>query len=104
VQSIFVILSHSGKFLASVNIYSFLHAALWFSQMLSSGKKLIHSPLYCKPTMQTYCELTTCTGNSPETGFSFSFWRLLKSWVSYQFSILYSYFHCCLPFEAVIRH
>jgi len=48
------------------------------------------------PLMQTYCRLTNCAGNSPETGFSYSFWRLAKSWVSYTFSILHSYFHCCL--------
>ena len=42
-------------------------------------KKLIHSLLCCKTTMQTNCGLTNCTGNGPETGFSFSFWRLVKS-------------------------
>ena len=61
----------------------------------------IHSPLCCKPTMETYsyCGLTNCTGNSPETDFSFSFWRLVKSWVSSKFSILRSYFNCCLFFR-----
>jgi len=66
------------------------------NQEISPGKKLIHSLLCCKTTMQTNCGLTNHTGNSPENGFSFSFWRLVKSCVSYKFSILYSYFYCCL--------
>jgi len=37
-------LSHSRKLFANICIYSFLHAALWFHQVLSSVKKLIHSP------------------------------------------------------------
>ena len=37
--------------------------------------------------------------NSPETVFSFSFWRLVKSWVSGKFSILHSYIYCCLSFS-----
>jgi len=36
------------------HIYSLLHAALWFDQGFSSVKKLIHSPLCCKTTMQPY--------------------------------------------------
>ena len=56
------------------------------------------------PLVQIYCGLRNCTGNIPETVLSFSFRKLLKSCVSYTFSILHSYFHCCLPFEAVIRH
>ena len=40
---------------------------------------------------------TVYTGNSPETGFSL--WRLLNSCVSYEFSILHSYFHYCLSFQ-----
>ena len=75
-------------------ICSFWHAALWFNQGLSSIKKLIHSLLCCKTTIQTYCGFMDCTGSSPETGCSF--WRLLKSWGSYAFAILHSYFHCCL--------
>ena len=69
------------------------------SQEISSVKKLIHSLLCCKTTMQTNCGLTNRTGNSPENGFSFSFWRLAKSCVSYKFSILHSYFYCCLSFS-----
>ena len=84
---------------ANVYICGFLHAALLFNQVLSSVMKLIHSPLCCKPTMQTYCGLTNCTSNSPETGFSFSYLRLVKSWVSCKFSILHSYFHRCLSFR-----
>jgi len=49
------------------------------NQEISSVKKLVHSRLCCKTTMQTNCGLTNCTGNNPETGFSFSFWRLVKS-------------------------
>jgi len=61
--------------------------------------------LCCKTMIQTNCGLTNCTGNSPETGFSFSFWRLVKSWVSNKLSTLHSYFYCCLfPFKVVIRH
>ena len=33
-----------------------------------------------------------------EAGFSFSFWRLVKSCVSNTFSTLHSYFYCCLSF------
>jgi len=66
---------------------------------ISCVKKLIHSPSCCKTTMQTNCGLTNCTGNSPETGFSFSFWRLVKSCVSNKFSIVHSYFYCCLSFS-----
>ena len=62
------------------------------SQEISSVKKLIHSLLCCETTMQTNCGLTNCTSNSPETGFSFSVCRLAKSWVSYKFSMLNSYF------------
>jgi len=51
---------------ANVHIYSFSHAALCFSQVLNSVKKLIHSLSCCKPTMQTNCGLMNCTGNSPE--------------------------------------
>ena len=47
------ILSHRSKLFANVYIYSFLHAVSWFNQVLSSVEKLIHSPLCCKPTMQT---------------------------------------------------
>jgi len=36
-------LSHNGKFFANVCICSFLHVALWFNQVLSCVKKLIHS-------------------------------------------------------------
>jgi len=66
--------------------------------------ELIHSPLCCKTTMQTNCGLTNCTGSSPETVFSFSFWRLVKSWVSnragaLKVSILHSYFYYCLCFR-----
>ena len=53
----------------------------------------------CKTTMQTNCGLTNCTGNSPETGFSFTFLRLVKSWVINKFSTLHSYFYCCLSFS-----
>jgi len=49
------------------------------SQKISSVNKLIHSHSCCKTRMQTNCELKNCTGNSPETGFSFSFWRFEKS-------------------------
>jgi len=45
---------------------------------ISSVNKSIHYLLCCKSTMQTNCELTNCTGSSPETVFSFSFWRLVK--------------------------
>jgi len=38
-------LSDSGKLFANVYLYSFLHAALWFNQEISSFKKLTHSPL-----------------------------------------------------------
>jgi len=69
-------LPHSGKLFATVYIYSFLYAALWFNQVLSSVKKL-NSPLCCKPAMQTYCGLTNCSGNSPQTGFPFHFGGLL---------------------------
>jgi len=66
---------------------------------ISTVKKPIHSLLCCKTTMQTNCGLMNCTGNSPESGFSFSFWRFVKSWVSNTFSTLHSYFHCCLSFS-----
>ena len=66
---------------------------------ISSVKKPIHSLLCCKTPMQTNCGLSNCTGNSPETGFSFSFWSLVKSWVSNTFSALHSYFYCCLSFS-----
>jgi len=66
---------------------------------ISSVKKPIHTLLCCKPTMQTNIGLTNCTGNSPETVFLFSFWRLVKSWVSNKFSTLHSYFYCCLSFS-----
>jgi len=49
--------------------------------------------------MQTNCGLTNCSGKSPETGFSFSIWRLVKSWVTYKISILHFYFYCCLSFS-----
>jgi len=49
------------------------------NQEISSVKKLIHSLLCCKTTMQINCGLTNCTGNSPETSFSFSVWTLVKS-------------------------
>ena len=49
------------------------------NQEISSIEKLIHSLLCCKTTMQTNCGLTNCTGNSPETGFLLSVWRLVKS-------------------------
>jgi len=66
---------------------------------ISSVKKPIHSLLCCKTTVQTNCGLTNCTGNSPETGFSFSFWRFVKSSVSNKFSTLHSCFYCCLSFS-----
>jgi len=46
---------------------------------ISSVKKSIHSLLCCETTMQTDCGLANCTDNSPESGSSFSFWRLVKS-------------------------
>jgi len=60
-------------------IFSFLHTVLWFNQKLSFVKKLIHSPLYCKTSMQTICGITDCTGNSIKLFFSFL--RLVKSYV-----------------------
>jgi len=48
-------------------------------QETSFVKKLIHSLLCCKTTMQTNCGLTNCSGNCPETSFSFSFWRLVNT-------------------------
>ena len=49
--------------------------------------------------MQTNCRLKNYTGNSPETDFSFSFWRLVKYWVNNTFSTLHSYFYCCRSFS-----
>jgi len=69
------------------------------NQEISFAQKLIHSLLCCKTTMQTNFGRTNCIGNSPETGFSFSIWRLVNSWVSYKFSILHSYFYCCFSFS-----
>jgi len=69
------------------------------NQEISSIEKLIHSLLCCKTTMQTNCGLTNCTGNSPETGFLLSVWRLVKSWVSHKFYILHSYIYCCFSFS-----
>jgi len=46
--------------------------------------------------MQTQWGLTNCTGNSRETSFSFSCWRIVKSWGSHKFFIVHCYFHCCL--------
>ena len=66
---------------------------------ISSAKKPIHSLLCCKTMMQTKCGHTNCTGNSPETAFSFSFSRLVKSYVSTKFSTLRSSFYCCLSFS-----
>jgi len=67
-------LSRSGELFANAYISGFLHAALWFNQgLVPSGNSSTH----CKPTLQTYCGLTNCTDNSPETGFTFSFWRLV---------------------------
>jgi len=51
-------------------------------------------------TMQTKCGLTNCTGNSPETAFSFSFLTLVKSCVSNKFFTLHSSFYCCLSFSS----
>jgi len=36
---------------------------------ISSDKKLIHSPLCCKTSIQIYYALMDCTGNSPENVF-----------------------------------
>jgi len=66
---------------------------------ISSVKKSIQSLLCCKTTMQTNCGLTNCTGNSPEAGFSFSLWRLVKYLVNNKFFTLHSYFYCCLSFS-----
>ena len=46
-------------------IYSFVHAALWFNQKISFLKKLIHSPLCCKTTMQTNCGLNELHWQQP---------------------------------------
>ena len=61
----------------------------------SSVKESIHSLLCCKITMQTNCGLTNFTGNSPETGFSFSFWRLVNIE-----SVIVSFPHCIPIFAA----
>jgi len=88
-------------------ICSFLHAALWFNQGLRSIKKLIHSLLCCKTTIQIYCGFMDCTGSSPETGCSF--WRLLKSWVSYEYAMqchiafLFSLLPCLLKLLSGIK-
>jgi len=50
--------------------------------------------------MQTYCGLLDCTDNSTEAGLSL--WRLLKSCISYTFSILRSCSFVVL--KATIRH
>ena len=92
-----------GSKMGAPNLF-FAPGAIWpryapLNLEISSVKKLIHAPLCRKTTMQTNCGLTNCTGNSPETGFWFSFWRLVKSWVSNTFSILHSHFYCCLSFS-----
>jgi len=68
-HAIHVFLPDGGKLFAKVD--SFLHTALCFSQGISFDKKLIHLPLCCKTSMQTYFGQMDCTGSSPETVFRF---------------------------------
>jgi len=76
--------------------YPLHNGSIRANAMPRSDKKVI--PLCCKTAMQTCCGLTDCTGKNPENGLSV--WRILKSCISYKFSVLHSYFHCCLSFQS----
>jgi len=78
----------------------FSHAP-WGFNVISSDlhsliqtKKLIHSPSCCKTVIQAHWGLMDGSGNKAKIWFSF--WRLLESCVSYEFSMWHFCFHCRL--------